>query len=338
MENGGMRRFGIILFFWLFAATGLVWGKSYLLTDGTTILGEPVSMNEQGVQFRLDDQTDLPRTPWDKLTPAALLVLNADAKTPAEKALLAPLVDYLPQPPAERKEIVVKPITPPERPTGTLGLFALFGSPVGLVILLILYGANLFAAYEVAIYRYQPLPTVCGLAAIPVFGVLSPIIFLAMPGRIRPEAVEPGPAEPTSVIPIAHGAPSPAALPSDPSSVPQRTPSAALGTSDVAASAETSAPASTLPEPIVFARGEYLFNRRFFETKFAGFFRIIPTDAEKDLVLLVKSSRGDFVGRRITKTTATEFYLQVSKNDVTADEMIPFTEVLEVQIRHKDAV
>src|SRR5208282_2187152 len=109
-------------------------------------------MNDEGVQFRSDDQTDLPRTPWDKLTPAALLQLNDDAKSPREKALLAPLVDYLPEPPAERKEIVVKPITPPVRPTGNLGLFALFGSPVGLVILLVLYGANLLAAYEVALY------------------------------------------------------------------------------------------------------------------------------------------------------------------------------------------
>ena len=96
--------------------------------------------------------------------------------------------------------------------------------------------------------------------------------------------------------------------------------------------------AADFPEPIVFARGEYLFNRRFFETKFAGFFRIIPSEAEKNLVLVIKSARGQFVGRRITRATQSELYLQVFKNEATADEMIPFTDILEVQIRHKDTV
>jgi hypothetical protein len=333
MEIGGMRRFGIFLVLWLVAATSVAWAKPYSLIDGTTINGDPVSMNDEGVQFRPDDQSDIPRTPLDKLTPSSLLQLNADAKTPHDRALLAPLVDYLPQAPAERKEIVVKPITPPERPKGNLGLFALFGSPVGLVILLILYGANLYAAYEVAIYRFQPSKTVCGLAAIPFFGVLSPIIYMAMPGRIRAEGIEPAvsTAAPTSVIPLAGG---PAAAPeSDTSPAQQWT---APGVPDEAA--PSGPPAVKFPEPIVFTRSEFLFNRRFFETKFAGFFRIIPTEAEKDLVLLVKSSRGEFVGRHITRATPSEIYLQVFKNDVTADEMIPFTEVLEVQIRHKDTV
>jgi hypothetical protein len=253
--------------------------------------------------------------------------LNAGAKSPREKALLAPLVDYLPQPPAERKEIVVKPITPPQRPTGYLGLFAIFGSPAGWCILLVLYGANLFAAFEVAIYRYQPVSTVCGLAAIPFFGVLSPIIYLALPGRVIAEEAQPGPAAPTPVIPLAGGEGGPPA--SDVAEAQQGMP---------AGVAAASAPARNLPEPVVFARGEYMFNRRFFETKFVGFFRLIPTDAEKDLVLLIKSSRGEFVGRHITRATPTELYFQVFKNDVTADEMIPFAEILEVQIRHKDSL
>ncbi len=91
------------------------------------------------------------------------------------------------------------------------------------------------------------------------------------------------------------------------------------------------------PAPIVFARGEYSFNRRFFETKFPGFFRAIRAEAEKDLVLLFKTNRGDFVGRRITNITPEDLSLQIFNNDVTADERIPFIEVMEVQIRHKDA-
>jgi hypothetical protein len=93
---------------------------------------------------------------------------------------------------------------------------------------------------------------------------------------------------------------------------------------------------ASLPAPVVFRRGDFSFNRRFFETKLAGFFRLVPGDAEKDMVVYVQSSRGEFVGKRITRVTPNELYLQVFKNDVTADEMIPFVEVIEVQIRHKD--
>jgi hypothetical protein len=332
-----VRKLGVIVILWLIAATSIALAKPYPLTDGTTIMGEPINLNDEGVQFKADDDTNLPRTPWDKLTPAALLQLNADAKSPHDKALLAPLVDYLPQPPAERKEIPVKPITPPVRPTGNLGLFALFGSPVGLVILLVLYAANLFAAYEVALYRFQPVATVCGLAAIPFFGVLSPIIYLAMPSRPRPEAMEPAPAGPTAVIPMAPSPP-PTAVGEPAAPQPWSSPNTSAAAEAAAPETATAAPAANLPQPLVFSRGEYMFNRRFFETKFAGFFRIIPTEAEKDLVLLVKSTRGEFVGRHITRTTPAEFYLQVFKNDATADEMIPFAEVLEVQIRHKDTL
>jgi hypothetical protein len=230
------------------------------------------------------------------------------------------LVDNLPEAQAKRKELVVAPITPPARPTRNLGIFALFGSPVGWVILLVLYGANLFAAYEVALYRFQRPATVCGLAAIPLFGVLSPIIYLAMPPNLKaaeaaaaPTAPSDGEAAPLSAAPLAMPGAS-------------------------AESAPAAAPQPALPEPIVFSRGEYLFNRRFFETRFAGFFRVIPTDAEKDLVLLIKASRGEFVGRRITHATPSELTLQVFNKEATADEVIPFVEILEVQIRHKDSL
>jgi len=89
---------------------------------------------------------------------------------------------------------------------------------------------------------------------------------------------------------------------------------------------------------VVFKRGEFSFNRRFFETKFAGFFRVVPSEAEKDLVLVFTAARGQFVGRRIMRITPNELYLQVFNNNASADEMIPFVEIAEVQIRHKDNV
>jgi hypothetical protein len=91
-----------------------------------------------------------------------------------------------------------------------------------------------------------------------------------------------------------------------------------------------------LPAPVIYKRADFSFNRRFFETKLTGFFRVVLSEADKDLLVHIKSNRGDYVGKRIPRITQTELYLQIFKDDATADEMIPFTEIMEVQVRHKD--
>src|SRR6185437_3263543 len=58
---------------------------------------------------------------------------------------------------------------------------AMLSSPVGFFVLLVLYAGGIYAAYEVAIFRRRPRGLVCGLAAIPGLGLLSPILFMSMP-------------------------------------------------------------------------------------------------------------------------------------------------------------
>jgi hypothetical protein len=332
-----MTRFGLILICVLAFTTFSVSAGTYKLTDGTEVLGEPIAMTEQGVQFMQSDKTVLPRVTWDKLTPDALKELYAQAKSPNDRKLLQPLIDDIPVEAVKLKELPINPVTYPDRPTHNLGLFAMFSSSVGLVIVLILYGATIFAAYEVALYRRQPVSTVCGLAAIPFVGVLSPIAFIIMPGKEPPTESADASSPPPAEVQL------PGAAPLATTEAPRRTPSGAPRVPIHMSGVETHVVQEAVPEvaplpaPIVFVRGEYSFNRRFFETKFPGFFRAIRAEAEKDLVLLFKTSRGDFVGRRITNINPNELYLQVFVNDVTADEKIPFTEVMEVQIRHKDA-
>jgi hypothetical protein len=223
-------------------------------------------------------------------------------------------------------EIAVNAMELPVRPSGHPGILAIFTSPLGWMMLLILYGTNLFAGYEVALFRNQPLPTVCGLAAIPFFGVASPIIFLALPTRAGQEEESPpsgGEENPASYTPppLASATAAGRAAPAEPG---RR-----------AMSADTP-PSAELPAPVVFQRGDYFFNRRFFETKLAGFFRVVLSAADQDLRIHVKAVRGDFVGKRISRITPSELYLEVFKENATADEMIPLVEILEVQIRHKD--
>jgi hypothetical protein len=322
-----MRRIVITLIGWLAMIATVATAGTFPLTDGTRIVGTIDSITDKGVVFTLDGGDFSPRVEWDKFTPEALRELVAEAKTDNDRTRLEPLIESIPQAVPKPKEIVVKPIQPPDRPKRGDGIFALFVSPLGWLILLVLYGANLFAAYEVCIYRRQPAATVCGLAAIPFFGVLSPIIYGSMPTRLPP---------PESPVPVAQ-VEEPAA-PVEATAV-ERPPTASrvLGAAPAAPTPlPPSAPA--FPEPIVFQRGEFSFNRRFFETKFAGFFRVIPSEAEKNLVLVVKASRGEFVGSRISRITPNEVYVQVANNNASAEEMIPFTEIAEIQIRHKDSL
>jgi hypothetical protein len=324
-----MRRFIITLFVWL-AMIGAAKAGSFPLTDGTSIVGTPDSITDKGVVFTLETGDYSPRIEYDRFKPEAIRELLAEAKTENDRVRLQPLIDSIAQDVPKPMEVAVKPIQPPERPKHGSGIFALFASPLGWFIMLVLYGANLFAAYEVCVYRHQPVATVCGLAAIPFFGVLSPIIYGAMPTQYRPVETEVAPAPPVeeSAAAVSQEAPG-AASPGGAST--SRTPGASIS----AAPAAPSAPA--LPEPIIFARGEFSFNRRFFETKFAGFFRLIPAEADKNLVLLIKAARGQFVGTRISRITPNELYLQVVNNNASAEEMIPFAEIAEVQIRHKDS-
>lgn len=334
MQQEYMRKSVLILFCLTALASVSAFAESYTLTDGTKIDGDPISETDNGVVFRGANGNDTDRVSWDKLTQDSIRTLYAGAKNQREKSMIEPLIEEQPKEKAERKEIVVKPIEPPVRPTKGLGFGAIFTSPVGLLIMLVLYGANIFAASEVALYRRQPKATVCGLAAIPFLGVFSPIAYLAMP--TRPIIVD-GQVIQTEMEPARFRATPPPAETTapPPEDVPGMAPVAAVAEMEAAAPVAPVA-APSLPPPVIFKRGDFSFNRRFFETKLAGFFRVVPSEAERDMVIHIKSGRGNFSGRRITRISPTELNLQVFHDNATADEMIPFGEILEVQIRHKD--
>ena len=68
----------------------------------------------------------------------------------------------------------------------------------------------------------------------------------------------------------------------------------------------------------------------------AGFMRLVPSEAEKDMVIYIKSGRGEYVGTRLSKIGQAELYLHVEKGGASSEVMIPFNDLGEVQIRHKD--
>ena len=55
------------------------------------------------------------------------------------------------------------------------------------------------------------------------------------------------------------------------------------------------------------------------------------------MVVVIKSARGEYAGQRISRITANELHFQVDKGHASEEVMIPFIEIKQVQLKHKDA-
>jgi hypothetical protein len=323
-----VRRFVLLLGL---AASGLlVAGASadtFKLVNGETITGDVLqtTADDQGVRIKVSD-SDYTTVKWANFSQEDLKKFSSNQKL---EPYVVPFIDIPPHSRAKRPDIAVKEPPRLERPAQQSLLGALCSSSLGLLILLSLYSANIFAGYEVAMFRGQTPALVAGLSAIPVLGLAAPIVFLAIPGKSKTSA-EAAPAAPV----IGH-APAPERSeeinPMLGEGVRRPTGLKVSHTED----ADTQKP--DVPETLVYQRGQYTFNRRFIETKFAGFFGVVRRDAERDLVLVINSARGLYVGQRISRISANDLHLQVQRGHASEEIMIPFQEIKEIRLQHKDA-
>jgi hypothetical protein len=307
-------------FLWIILSLGLCgWlaaarADTFELTDGSSVSGDIVLFNDTGVTLRMpgDSYTNVV---WPKFSQDALKQL-------AEKPKIKPYAElFIEAPPAKSKNanVPVHEVSRLELPHKHFLLTALLSSSVGFVVLLLIYAANVYAAYEIAIVRSRPIGLVMGVAA--VLPILGPIIFLSMPVR---EETEPADEQPQA--------------PAEPQTF--SVPGMAAPAGDNIASGIHVAPAAAAaaaPEAQVFQRGQFMFNRRFFETKFAGFFSVIRRPAEKDLVLVVKTARATLTAQRITRIAANEVHFEVAQGAGRQEVMVPFADIQEIQLKHKDA-
>lgn len=326
-----MLRFYVVLLtlLWSGWAAASARAGEFKLLDGSTIYGDVSAFNENGVVFRLRTGGFSERYSWSKFTQESLREL---ARDPKAVEFAEPFIEIPPdeRPRPKPKPVVLKEVNRTELPAGRTTFFSSFTAPMGLLILGVLYAANLLAAYEIARYRNRPVAVVCGLSAL--LPLLGPLIFLASPtleahaeeGGMPLEVEEPGPAV------VGAGSPSGATSRSlGKVGVPPPMSGTGLKVAAAAKGPETRA------EPKIYKRGDYTFNRRFIETQFSGFFRIVPSDAEKDLVLVVKTPKQDYIARRISRISATEMFIspiQAGSKEVS----VTFGEIAEVQVRHKD--
>ena len=317
-----MRRFLWTIFgFWLCGLLAAAGEDTYSLTDGTSMTGDVISYNDNGIVFRLSVDQYSQRIPWTKFSQDALKLL---ANNPKLKPLVEPFIETPPPSRMKKQEVTVHEVSRLELPPKQSLFAALFASSVGLVVLLLIYVANIFAAYEIAAGRAQPIALVMGVAV--VLPVLGPIIFLAMPRRVEP----------------AHPAASqPAAVPHTFAVGSAAAPAAAgihiVDASWHASSSSSTSAAAAPSEVQTFQRGQFTFNRRFFETKFSGYFALIRREAEKNMELTVKTGRAHHVVERITRISTNEMHVEIGQGAVKQEIMVPFAEIVEIQLKPKDA-
>ena len=290
----------------------------YKLEDGSTVEGDPISTGDEGVMFRVaggDDTTS--RIPWVKFSQEALKELK---KNPKCAKYVEPFIEMDVQKKVKRKAVKIEEWPKLDRTPGKSLLGTFFTTGLGVLALLLIYAANLYAAYEISAIRAYPWPVVCGTAA--VAPVIGPIIFLCVPTRLKTHEQEAAAAEESAA---AEAAALEAAI-------------EAGGSVEAAEAAPVEKPATPqFPPTQRFARGQYTFNRRFIETKFAGFFTMVRRESEKDLVLLVKCGRGNYTATRIARISANDAHFQVQEGPASKEVMVPFIEIQEIVLKHKDS-
>ncbi len=169
--------------------------------------------------------------------------------------------------------------------------------------------------------RARSIAGVMGLTA--VLPVLGPIIFLSMPIKVQAAPTEEQVvAEPQTFITAG---------------VAQAQQEAAAAEAAGLHISHEAAAARAHPEPQIFKRGQFTFNRRFIETKFSGFFGTTRRGEDKDMVLVIKTGRESYVVERITRIASNDVHIEAAQGAARQEVMVAFADIQEMQLKHKDA-
>src|SRR5262249_10570710 len=137
---------------------------TFQLNTGETVTGEALlaSANDSGIQVKIGEG-EYKQIPW---TSFAQEDLKKFAQNKKIEPLVEPFIEITPEEKAKKTEVNIKQPPRLARLAKQSLLGAFFGSGLGVLILLLMYAANLYAAYEVSIFRAQSMPLVCGVSAI----------------------------------------------------------------------------------------------------------------------------------------------------------------------------
>lgn len=293
-----------------------VFAGEFILSNGTVYRGTIASGDEDGLIIKLDSGGFTKREPYINFSQETLKELAKDSKFAKHaEAFIDEPVEAVP-PKAKRPDIVVRPVEGRvQRPEAKVGFFTALTAPAGLIILGALYLGNLLAGYEVARYRNRPVALVCAVSA--VLPVVGPVVFLCLP----------------PLVPHVEETATPEAAAAELVTNPLANTNMSGGGLSLASTQEKGG-AGGGPVTKTYTRNDTQFTRKFFESTFPGFFRMVLGEAEKDLVIVIKAARNEYVAKRISRISATDVHLvTLSGSEVN----VGFGEMASVTVRHKDA-
>jgi hypothetical protein len=308
-----VRKLLIFFSLWLGLAAGVDAAETFALASGATFSGDIVKFDDHDAMIHMSTDT-YTNINWPDFSQDTLKQLAANPKyraaamwfiQPTERAAPAPLtLKY------------DRPMSLPEHPSIIGGIV---GSSLGWFLLLALYAANLYAAFEVALVRGRPVGLVMGVSA--VLPIAGPIIFLAQPMATVPEEAPPEEVAPAGEAPVpAPGAPGATATAGGPP---------APGHEDIQIVSASWQPSQEekKPQAQVFSRGKFTLNKRFIETKFAGFIGE-PKGEALAFTMEVKTLKDTLSVECIKQVSQTEAIVETPHGQMT----VPFADIQEFKL------
>ena len=174
----------IIFVFWLCGLPGIASAETYQMADGTSVSGDVISANDGGIIFHTPEDKYTDRISWTKFSQDGLKTL---AKNPKIDPYVEPFIET-PPPTHSQTEVHIHNVTRLELPPKGSVIGGLFSSSLGIIVILLIYAANIYAGFEIAVFRAQRPAVVMGTSA--VLPIIGPIIFLSMPTLIPPAEPE----------------------------------------------------------------------------------------------------------------------------------------------------
>ena len=293
-----MRKLIFLFSLWLGGILLAPGAETFPMADGGSVVGEIVKFDDGGIMIHTTEET-YTNVPWGRFSQDALKSL---ANNPKIKGFVDPFIMPTEAQRPQKAEIQLNNVTRMERPEPSL-FGGLFKSSLGLFLLLVVYAANLFAAYEISIVKARSGAQVVGLSAL--LPIIGPVIFLILPMYVPPPPKET--ADETN----------PDGTPSAPKEVPIQ-----IGEASWKPQEEKK------PEPQIFARGKFTFNKRFIETKFAAYFGNADAEQAKKYSMELKGMKDSLAVQSIVSVGVAEVVLQTTTGPVT----VPLAEIQEIKL------
>ena len=166
---------------WFVTTAGAI---TFDLTDGSKVEGEIILARPDGLQIRMDGNK-YEKLEWSKFSQATLSELRKDNKL---APYVEPYIEVSLDEKIKKTEVAIKEVPRLDRPAKKSFFGAMFSSSVGIVCMLLIYAANIYAGYEIATIRAHSPAMVCGISA--VAPIIGPVVFLCLPTKMPPSADE----------------------------------------------------------------------------------------------------------------------------------------------------